>query len=105
MPLLIFIILAFALSCHTAFCFAFSLHLQFLCRLAFFRDFSFPHTFLINLVYTVTFYNKHTYLHSANAYMITLRQKSCLFYSMLPFAFAYYMICITGHKVSSLLID
>ena len=51
MPPLIFVILAFALSCHTAFCFAFSLHLQFLCRLAFFRDFSFSHTFLINLVY------------------------------------------------------
>lgn len=89
MPPLIFVILAFALSCHTAFCFAFSLHLQFLCRLAFFRDFSFSHTFLINLVYTVAFYYKHTNLHSTDAYMIALRQKSCLFYSMLPFAFAH----------------
>lgn len=89
MPLLIFIILAFVLSCHTAFCFAFSLHLQFLCRLAFFRDFSFSHTFLINLVYTVTFYYKHANLHSADAYIILLRQESCLFYSMLSFAFAH----------------
>ena len=88
MPPLIFVILAFALSCHTAFCFAFSLHLQFLCRLAFFRDFSFSHTFLINLVYTVTFYYKHTNLHSTDVYDCA-RQKSCLFYSMLPFAFAH----------------
>ena len=80
MPLLIFIILAFALFLEAALRIPFSLHLQFLCRLAFFRDISFSHTFLINLVYTDTFYNKHTYLHSADAYMITLRQKSCLFF-------------------------
>ena len=87
MPLLIFIILAFALFRDAALCIPFSL--QFLCRLAFFRDFSFSHTFLINLVYTVAFYYKHTNLHSTDAYMIALRQKSCLFYSMLPFAFAH----------------
>lgn len=89
MPLLIFIILAFALFRDAALCIPFSLHLQFLCRLTFFRDFSFSHTFLINLVYTVTFYYKHTNLHSADAYIISLRQESCRFYSMLPFAFAH----------------
>ena len=99
MPPLIFVILAFALSCHTAFCFAFSLHLQFLCRLAFFRDFSFSHTFLINLVYTVTFYYKHTNLHSAPAKVLPL-----LFHASFCLC-PHYMICVTGHKVSSLLIN
>ena len=89
MPLPFFTFLAFALSNAAAFRFLFSLHLQFLCRLTFLRNLSLSHTFLIDLVYTVIFYNKHTNLHSADAYMIALRQKSCLLCSMLTFAFTY----------------